>query len=201
MNTRRAGYRAIAPCYDLVSLEWPVYRAGRRSAIELLDLRPGERVLDLGCGTGLDVPGVRARVGAGGGFLGVDSSPQMLAVAARRAPGWAEFRTADMTVVDLGEQQFDAVLACYALSLVPGWSTALDRAVAACRPGARLAVVDMQPAAGPGRLLSRAAMWAGGADPAAHPWTAVEQRCTAVRSVEHWAGHVQVRVGTLSPPA
>lgn len=95
----------------------------------------------------------------------------------------------------------DVVLATYALSLLPGWRSVQDTALARARPGARLAVVDTQPARGPGSPLSRLAMWAGGADPGAHPWTAVDELCTGVRSREHWAGHVQVRVGVLSRPA
>lgn len=200
----------IAPVYDLVSGEWPVYRRGRTSALELLELRPGEQVLDLGCGTGLNLPGVRAAVGAHGGFVGVDLSEPMLDAARRRADGWsgAAFVAADLGAGGALEARsevraggVDVVLASYALSLLPDWRAALHDALALARSGARLAIVDMQPARRqPGRALSRAAMWAGGADGQALPWTAVEARCTGVRAREHWGGHVQVRVGTLSAP-
>ncbi len=211
-GARRPAYRTLAPVYDLLSAEWPVYRAGRRSALQLLDLQPGEQVLELGCGTGLNLPGVRAGVGRSGGYVGVDLSRPMLEVAGRRAGDWpgVHLVAADLDaaggVLQVRPQVrpggVDVLLATYALSLLPAWRDTLADALTLTCPGARLAVVDMQPARGPvaGRLLARLAMRAGGADPQAHPWTAVEQRCTDVRTREHWAGHVQVRVGTLSRP-
>ena len=54
---RPAGhYRAWARFYDVISAEWPVYRAGRIAAIDLLALQPGHHVLDIGCGTGIESP-------------------------------------------------------------------------------------------------------------------------------------------------
>ena len=194
-------YTSVAPFYDLVSAEWPVYRRGRRAAFDLLALRPGERVLDVGCGTGLDLPLVRA---AGATFVGVDASPQMLGAARRRARGWpgATFLVADAASPEVSELPggVDVVVATYALSIMSAWPAAVDRAVALARPGARIAVVDMQPAvSGPSplRRLADLAMRSGGVDPAARPWTVVEQRCTDVRAASFWGGHVQVRVGTL----
>ena len=191
-------YTTVAPWYDVVSAEWPVYRRGRRAAFELLALRPGERVLDIGCGTGLDLPFVRA---AGASFCGVDASPQMLMAARRRARGWsgATFLAADAAspAVDELPGGFDVVVFTYALSIIPAWPVAFSRAVGRARAGARVVVVDMQPATGPLRPLADLAMRLGGADPAAHPWTAVEQQCTDVRARACWSGHVQLRLGTL----
>ncbi|GAA1348430.1 class I SAM-dependent methyltransferase [Arthrobacter roseus] len=65
-------YRSFAPLYDLLSAEWPVYRAGRKIGIESLDLHSGDQVLDIGCGTG-------------GTIVGIDRSPNMLAQARRKA--------------------------------------------------------------------------------------------------------------------
>ena len=82
-----ARYTRSARFYDVLSLEWPVYRGGRLAADRRLGLRPGMRVLDLGCGTGLNHPLIQAAVGPGGSIVGVDSSRQML------DPGRAHGRT------------------------------------------------------------------------------------------------------------
>ncbi len=197
-----ARYTVSARFYDVVSLEWPVYRAGRVTAIRAMGLRPGMRVLDLGCGTGLNHPLLQDAVGPTGTVIGVDSSRQMLAQARRRANrhGWrnVELRLADMTQVD-GLGTVDAVIATYTLSVVPGWEQAWARAMAATRPGGWMAVVDMQLPVGLARVaapLARLACAVGGSDIHAHPWTAVERDCTEVTAVSLRCGHVQVRVGT-----
>lgn len=197
-----ARYTVSARYYDVLSLEWPVYRAGRVAAIRAMALAPGMRVLDLGCGTGLNHVLLQNAVGRSGSVIGVDSSRQMLAQARRRADrqGWrnVQLRQADMTVVD-GLGVVDAVMATYTLSLVPGWEQAWALAFAATRPGGRMAVVDMQLPVGPARVaapLARLACKAGGADIKAHPWTALERDCTDVMTVSLRGGHVQVRVGT-----
>ena len=197
-----AKYTFPARFYDVLSLEWPVYRAGRVTAISTMGLGLGIRVLDLGCGTGLNHPLLQDAVGPTGTVIGVDSSRQMLAQARRRARrhGWRKvvLLQADMTEV-AGLEPLDAMIATYTLSVVPGWERAWARALAAARPGGRMAVVDMQLPVGAARVaapLARLACAAGGADIHAHPWTALERDCTDVTAVSLRGGHVQVRVGT-----
>jgi len=176
---RRARYRTSARFYDLISAEWPVYRAGRVAAIDLMALRPGHRVLDIGCGTGLNFPLVQDRIGPTGSITGVDASAQMLAQAQRRtrAAGWGNVRLieADATTLDaraLGlAGDFDAVISTYAVSLMANWRV--------WTPLARLAC-----------LL-------GGSDIGAHPWTAIEAALTDVHRVSPRGGHIQVRVGSV----
>lgn len=197
-----ARYTVVARFYDVLSLEWPLYRPGRVAAVGKLGLVPGMRVLDLGCGTGLNHSLLQGAIGPTGTVVGVDVSRQMLAQAGRRAcrHGWrnVELVHADMAeVARLGTM--DAVIATYTLSVVPGWQRAWALAFAATRPGGRLAVVDMQLPVGMARVaapLARLACAAGGADITAHPWTAVERDCADISARAMLGGHVQVRVGT-----
>ncbi len=201
---------ATALTYDALSGERAVYRAGRVAAVAALGLLPGQVVLDLGCGTGLDLPLLHAGLGPEGLAVALDASAPMLAAAGRRAVrlGWRRVHLvrADATTVGArallpeGVAAVDAVLATYSLSLMPDWPAAWRTALSVARPGARVAVVDMARPRGWARALTPLALAAtalGGADIDAHPWTALERECTDVTALGLRGGHVQVRVGTL----
>lgn len=196
--------------YDTVSAE-PIYGVGRERAIPALRLREGSRVLDIGCGTGLNFPLLLAAVGQSGQVVGVDRSREMLEVARRktlhRPPGNVALVEADAEQLDeiaVGLDgrvaPFDAVLFTYSLSLMSNWEQAWRRATSLVRPGGRAAIVDMESPHGWARLLDPAARLAcllGGADINARPWTLLERASADVQSWSLRGGHVQVRVGTL----
>jgi len=83
----QSAYTRDAPVYDRRTSAFEAYR---RRLVDLLPLRRGDVVLDVGCGTGLCFEQVRGRVGEQGVIVGVDASREMLAVAARRVAdrGW-----------------------------------------------------------------------------------------------------------------
>jgi SAM-dependent methyltransferase len=208
-------YGAVtAVLYDLFSGERPVYRPGRVAAIEALDLGAGDRVLVLGCGTGLDLPLLADAVGPTGTILAVDDSRVMLRRSGRRArtllgrrrAGWPTVRpvladlTRARTLLPPGERAVDAVLAVNTLSLIPAWRTAWAAGVAAARPGARVAISDIgRPAAGH-PLIAGWSRWisaVGLGDLDARPWRVLEEQAAPVRARSFWAEHVQVRSGRL----
>ena len=76
-----AQYRRRAGVYDL---ELALFEPIRRRAIAQLELRRGDVVLDIGCGTGLSFPAMTRAVGAGGRVVGVEQSPEMIARARQR---------------------------------------------------------------------------------------------------------------------
>lgn len=206
-------YQLYARTYDRLSGEW-CYRLGREVGIEALGLRRGDRVLDLGCGTGLNFPRLCAAVGDQGRVVGVDLSRAMLDQAARRVArsGWPMVDLVQANAARLGPAQmpvhlrdgarppFDAVLFTYALSLVPDWPRAWRGATALVREGGRACVVDMQRPTGSARWLTPLA-WAacalGGADIDARPWRMLEAEAADVQAWSLRGGHVQVRVGSL----
>jgi demethylmenaquinone methyltransferase/2-methoxy-6-polyprenyl-1,4-benzoquinol methylase len=201
-------YGASAPVYDVLSGEWPVYRPGRAAGINALRLRPGDTVLDVGCGTGLSFPLLSDAVGPTGHVIGVDASPQMLAVARRRAGRLSSRFTllhTDATNAEAPDWQAvererpDAVLFVYSLSVMQPWRHAYQNATARASDSARVCVVDMARPAGGATLLSplaRLACWLGGADIEARPWRAVEETCSDIEHQQLRAGHIRVVAGT-----
>ncbi len=196
-------YTTFAGLYDLLSLDWPVYRSGRVAAIAALGLRPGDRVLDLGCGTGLNLRHLQRRIGTTGRIIAVDASPAMLRQAARRARrhGWANVTLvcADAATVDPATwEPVDTAIATYALSVIGDWPAAWRVMRRSTRPGGRIAVVDMQDPEGRWRVLRPLARWlcaVSGADIDARPWRLLEKELDDVRCTSRRAGHVQVRIG------
>ena len=200
-------YRVVAPNYDLVSGEWPVYRAGRVAGIESLELQPGDTVLDVGCGTGLSFPLLAEAVGPAGHVIGVDASPQMLAVAQRRTKRLDTGVTllcADATAnrdpawAAVEELRPDAVLFTYSLSLMKPWREAWQLALSVADPRAKVVVVDMAIPDGWAAVfspLAQAACWLGRADIRAHPWRGVEEEYDHVRHQRLRGGHIRVVTG------
>lgn len=134
----RARYSAYAPLYDLVVAP---FAAGRRRSIELLALQPGERVLIVGCGTGLDLPLLPADVRV----TAFDLTPTMVHRMAARA---AELgRAVDVAVMNgqqmsLADGAFDAILLHLILAVIPDPVACLREATRLLRPGGRVAMFD-----------------------------------------------------------
>ena len=151
-------YRWQAPVYD--QTRWFFLR-GRSAAVRMLELQAGEHALEVGCGTGSNLLGLRRLVGDAGTVQGLDSSPHMLAQAraklARR--GWpnVQLHEGDAGHFDLG-RPLDAILYSYSLSMIPAWRASLAAARRHLAPGGRLVIVDFGDLRGCGivrRLLLR----------------------------------------------
>jgi ubiquinone/menaquinone biosynthesis C-methylase UbiE len=138
-----AKYRRHAAGYDR---SCGPTRPIRERAIAALALRPGERVLDVACGTGLSLPLLRAAVGEAGSVYGFDQSPDMLALARQRvvAAGWDNVHLAECAAqaVDLPEA-VDALLFHYTHDILRS-PQAIARLLACARPGARVAVAGIK---------------------------------------------------------
>ena len=135
----RVAYRRWAPIYDATVNR--LFMPGRRRALELLALQPGERVLIVGVGTGEDLLLLPAGVEA----VGIDLSPDMLAKAQSktdRCRATVKLIEADAQIPVVGEGLFDAAVLSLVLSVIPDGKACLRSTFQALKPGARAVIFD-----------------------------------------------------------
>jgi demethylmenaquinone methyltransferase/2-methoxy-6-polyprenyl-1,4-benzoquinol methylase len=127
-------YRELAPRYDHYTRR---INAVRQSTIDALELKPGERVLDAGCGTGWCLPRLGERVGPGGEVIGFDPSPEMLAIARTRDTGapLQLFQAAAESVAI--SSPVDAILFSYTHDIIRSHA-ALENVLRQAKRGARV---------------------------------------------------------------
>lgn len=132
----------------------------------LADLRPGESVLDLGSGGGVDVLLSARRVGPEGFVYGLDMTPEMLELAERnRLEAGAEnvrFLRGRIEEIPLPDHSVDVVLSNCVVNLSPDKPAVLAEAYRVLRPSGRLAIADIATrGALPPAIRSNLAAWAG----------------------------------------
>jgi len=103
------------------------------------NIAPGQRVLDVACGTGALTVAVAGRVSPGGAVLGLDANPEMLAVARRKHPDieWHDGRAESLPFADAS---FDAVVSQFGLMFFDDRVAALREMQRVLRPGGHLVV-------------------------------------------------------------
>jgi ubiquinone/menaquinone biosynthesis C-methylase UbiE len=114
-------------------------RAQRSRVIELLAPRPGERILDVGCGPGHLIGEIADLVGSGGRACGVDLSEPMLALAARTN---VELAHVTDTTLPFDDSVFDAAAATQTYEFVEKLSAALAELHRVLLPGGRVLILD-----------------------------------------------------------
>jgi demethylmenaquinone methyltransferase/2-methoxy-6-polyprenyl-1,4-benzoquinol methylase len=156
-------FAAIARRYDLINdlQSFGLHRLWKRRVVKLAAVQPGNRALDLCCGTG-DLALALARAGAE--TTGLDFSPQMLEVAKRKNKEQGArskdtnanasqlppdslllspiFMQGDAQELPLSGNSFDIVTVGYGLRNLTSWERGLDEMFRVAKPGARLIVLD-----------------------------------------------------------
>ncbi|MGP0100502.1 MAG: class I SAM-dependent methyltransferase [Solirubrobacteraceae bacterium] len=185
--TRR--YDRMARWYRAAEITILLPHRLRKKAVQRLDLKPGETVLEIGCGTGRNLPLLCEAVGNDGHVLGVDASSGMLA----RAQQWATHhhrQNVHLLHQDAAELalpgQVDAALFSLSYSALPDREPVLQKTWEALRPRGRLVIMDAGLPASPlGRLLGPigeaiATIFPG--DPYSRPWEDLTRLSQSVQS-------------------
>ena len=137
-----ASYDDVTEAFDRFTQRFTGSIAER--VVELAQLRAGDRVLDVGCGTGVVSFAAARRLGEGGRLVGIDLSDGMLRAASGKAnrarEGKVEFRKMDAEALEFPDAHFDAALSMFALRHFPHPDAALAQMHRVLKPGGRLVV-------------------------------------------------------------
>ena len=140
-------FAAIARRYDLLNdlQSFGLHRVWKRRVVALAALKPGERALDLCCGTGDIAFGL---AGCGAEVTGLDFSEKMLEVAQARLRnsksdvGRLNFIQGDAERIPFPDNSFDAVTVGYGLRNLSSWETGLREMIRVAKPGGRIVVLE-----------------------------------------------------------
>jgi ubiquinone/menaquinone biosynthesis C-methylase UbiE len=181
---------AVSQRYDRLAglipfFEWLLFlpRGLRKKAVDRLALRPGDRVLEVGCGTGRNFPYLYTAVGPSGHIYGVDLSSGMLrrANSLRNRHGWNNI---SLTLGDAADfsapEQLDGVFFSLSYNTMPHHLKVLRQAWKQLRPGRRLVIMDAKlPSGLGGRLILPFSLWLMKrtllANPYIQPWEDLQQ--------------------------
>jgi len=122
----------------------PSFQAYKKMSVERLRLKPGDRVVDIGCGLGFDVPRLADMVAPGGSSLGIDISEKLLN-AAKRAFGHHEgvsFQQGDIHNLEIPANSVDAIRVDRTLQHVQDPQRVISEMVRVLKPGARLVCAE-----------------------------------------------------------
>jgi ubiquinone/menaquinone biosynthesis C-methylase UbiE len=193
-------YRRLAGTYDLATAWLEPYR---RRTVAQLRLRPGDAVLDVGCGTGMSFPPIQAAIGPEGRLVGIEPSPEMLDSARARVEdaGWGNVTLLASSAEDVTVPgPVDAVLFAFTHDVVRS-PKALANVLGQVRPGGRLAAAGPKwaPLAPPLNLLTWqvARQFVTTFEGFTRPWDGLERAVPGLAVEEAFFGCVYLAWGEL----
>ncbi|MGB9957628.1 class I SAM-dependent methyltransferase [Haloferax prahovense] len=214
-------YTRWATLYDALARRAPGVGSVRTEAADALTLAPGETVIEMGCGTGANLPYLAERVGPEGTVVGIDFSPGVLDVARERTREYPNVHLvrADATrppVAPELDESPDAVLATFVSGMFDDSAAVVSSWVDLVGSGGRLCLVDLaettdrrwRPLNPVFRALVRVTAPPGSRTMRASPTKmlnrrlvaahrALESRCRVTHETTHALGFARVRAGVV----
>jgi ubiquinone/menaquinone biosynthesis C-methylase UbiE len=180
----------------------------RRRGVEALKLRPGDCVLDVGCGPGINFQGLHDAVGPTGRIFGVDISPRMLRMATERCRAnlWHNIELHECDAADfLASTPLDAVLFSLSYNTMPNHRDVLCNVWNQLRPDGRIVIVDARlPSGALGRLILPFAIWLMKhtmlGNPLLLPWEEIAELTTDVHTNSQRLGSYYISCGVKPGP-
>lgn len=144
-------YRKRAGFYNLTDYlylgEFPRITM-RKTLIDMVDLKPGMRVLDVACGAGANFPYIIEKIGATGTLVGTDYSQDMLDSAHKQfveEKGWTNIQLVQSDAAEMQfDEPFDVVICTLGLAVIPRHERAMERAWEAVKPGGVFGIADLK---------------------------------------------------------
>jgi phosphatidylethanolamine/phosphatidyl-N-methylethanolamine N-methyltransferase len=142
LETRQVkrAYALYSPIYDLL-FDW-IFHPGRQAAVKLLEIHPTDRLLEVGIGTGLNLPLYPRNCC----LVGIDLSDKMLEKARAKIEelGLANctLRVMDAAAMDFADNEFDRALATYVISAVPDPVRVLQEMRRVVKPGGTIVILN-----------------------------------------------------------
>ena len=132
-------YARLARIYDM---RWHTYvQASVRETLRSMHIRPGQSMLDIGCGTGVLLKAL-ADASPGTVLTGIDATREMLATARQRLPACVRLHQARAEQLPFGEASFDAVISCNMFHYIRQPQTALQEMRRVLKPAGMLIITD-----------------------------------------------------------
>lgn len=203
-RTRAANYDFTANLYYLIGFREVAYR---KQAVSALGLNPGDTVVEIGCGTGLNFPYLLESIGETGRLIGVDLTDAMLEKAREKIHhnGW---QNVELVEADAVRYEFpdgiQGVLSTFALTLVPEYEQVINHAARALASSGRLVIADFKkPDHWPMWLVKLGVLITKSFGVTLDltdrkPWEVMTQYFSHVTVIELFAGSVYIAVGENS---